>query len=138
VLTLLSVLLVATAVGPAPPLAPSLVGYDLTTLTDAEARRLAGRRALYRVVIEGRPDWSAGDGWRYDCRGSGPVYCSLWVRDGDDLAAVPAEQGIGLLLFEATLRGIVHRPQTGADGSRLPPLIEYRLVRARVVDRPER
>jgi hypothetical protein len=126
VLTLLPVL-VATAVGPVPPLAPSLVGYDLATLTDAEARHLAGRRAPYRVVIEGRPDWSAEDGWRYDCRGEGPAYRSLWVRDGDDLAAVPAEQGSGLLLVEATLRRIVHRPVTGADGSLVPGLVAYRL-----------
>ena len=130
--------LVATAVGPAPPLAPSLVGYDLATLTDAEARQVAGQRALYSVVIEGKPDWSAEDGGRYDCRADGPAYHSLWLRDGDDLAAIPAEQGSGLLLVEATLRRIVHRPQTGADGSRLPALVEYRLVGGRVVDRPER
>jgi hypothetical protein len=137
VLTLLPVL-VATAIGPAPPLAPSLVGYDLATLTDADARQLAGRCGLFRVVLDGRPDWSADDGWRYDCRGDGPAYRSLWGRDGDDLAAVPAEQGRGLLLVEATLRRIVHRPVSGSDGSRLPALVEYRLVGGRVVDRPER
>jgi hypothetical protein len=40
--------------------------------------------------------------------------------------------------FGGHLRRIVHRPVTGADGSRLPPLVEYRLTGARVVDRPER
>jgi hypothetical protein len=39
---------------------------------------------------------------------------------------------------EATLRGIVHRRVSGADGSRLPALVEYRVTGARVVDRPER
>ena len=89
-------------------------------------------------MIEGRPDWSAENGWRYDCRGDGPAYGSLCVRDGDDLAAVPAEQGSGLLLVEATLRRIVHRPARGAAGSRPPALVEYRLVGGTVVDRPER
>jgi hypothetical protein len=71
---LLSVLLALQSPPPAPVL---LAFHDLATLTDAEARHLAGRRALYQVVIEGRPDWSAEDGWRYDCRGDGPAYRSL-------------------------------------------------------------
>jgi hypothetical protein len=36
--------LVATVVGPPPPAVPSLIAHDLATLTDAEARQLAGRR----------------------------------------------------------------------------------------------
>jgi hypothetical protein len=47
-------------------------------------------------------------------------------------------RGSGLLVVEATLRRIVYPPVKGADGSRLPALIEYRLTAARVVDRPER
>jgi hypothetical protein len=137
VLNLLAVL-VATVVGPAPPLAPSLVGYDLATLTDAEARQLVGRRALFRVVVDGEPDGDARAGWRYACRGDGPAYHSLRLPDGDDLVAYEAQQGSGLLLVEATLRRIVHRPVTGTDGSRLPELVEYRLTEARVLDRPER
>jgi hypothetical protein len=43
-----------------------------------------------------------------------------------------------LLVVEATLRRIVRRPTHGADGGRLPGLVEYRLTGARVVDRPER
>jgi hypothetical protein len=38
-----------------------------------------------------------------------------------------------VLLVEGTLRRIVHAPVKGADGSRLPALVEYRLVGARVV-----
>jgi hypothetical protein len=45
--------------------------HDLTTLTDAEARHLAGRRALFRVVLDGEPDGDQDRGWRYDCRGDG-------------------------------------------------------------------
>ena len=135
-LSLLPVL-VATAVGPAPPLAPSLVGYDLATLIDAEARQLAGRRALFRVVLDGRPDCDPREGWRYDCRGDSPAHRSLWLPDGDDLTAYEAERGSGLLLVEATLRRFVHRPAPGADGSQLPAPVEYRLTAARMVGRPE-
>jgi hypothetical protein len=60
---------------------------------------------------------------------------SLWLPDGDDLVAAQAAKGSGLLLVVATLRRIVHPPIVGGDGSRLPELVEYRLVRARVLDR---
>jgi hypothetical protein len=33
-------------------------------------------------------------------------------------------QGDGLLVVEAALRRIVHRPVDGADGSRLPAMVE--------------
>jgi hypothetical protein len=136
VLSLLPVL-VATVLGPAPPSALSLTAHDLTTLADVEARQLAGRRGLFRVVVDREPDGDPQGGWRYDCRGKGGPLRTLWLPDGDDLVAYEASQGSGLLVVEATLRRVVHRPVTGADGSRLPALVEYRLVRARVVDRPE-
>jgi hypothetical protein len=131
-------MLVAAVIGPASPPAPSLTPYDLAALTDAEAGQLAGRRALFRVVLDSEPDGDAQDGWRSDCRGEGEQLRTLWLRDGDDLVAYEASQGSGLLLVEATLRRIVHPPAGGADGSRLPGLVEYRLTGARVVDRPER
>jgi len=43
-----------------------------------------------------------------------------------------------VLIVEATLRRIVHPPSKGGDGWPLPALVEYRLTRGRVVDRPER
>jgi hypothetical protein len=46
--------------------------------------------------------------------------------------------GSGLLVVEATLRRIAHPLLRVADGSSVPALLEYRLVRAPVVDRPER
>jgi hypothetical protein len=59
VLTLLP-FLVALVVGPSPPPVPSLCLRDLASLTDAEARQLAGRRALFRVVFDGEPDGDPG------------------------------------------------------------------------------
>jgi hypothetical protein len=75
--------LVATVVGPA-SLATVPV-YDLATLTDAEARQLAGRRALFRVVLDGEPDGTrrtAGDttagGRASSCGRSGSPTATTW------------------------------------------------------------
>jgi hypothetical protein len=54
------------------------------------------------------------------------------------VVAAQAAKGSGLLLVLATLRRIVHPPITGGDARPLPALVEYRLVRARVLDRAER
>jgi hypothetical protein len=140
-LLLLAVLAGHTA--PAPPglIAPELFAgctHDLATLSDAEARQLDGRRALYQVVVDSEPDGDPQAGWRYDCQGEGRAYRSLSLRDGDDLVAYEASQGSGLLVVEATLRRIVHASVKGVDGSSLPELVEYRLTGTRVVDTPER
>jgi hypothetical protein len=63
-LLLLAALAVHTAPAPAGLHAPDPFAelvHDLATLTDAEARQLVGRRALYRVRIESEPDGSAED-----------------------------------------------------------------------------
>jgi hypothetical protein len=90
------------------------------------------------LVLDSEPDGDPQGGWRYDCLGEGGPLRTLWLRDGDDLIAYEASRGSGLLLVEATRRRIVHPPVTGADGSYLPALVEYRLTGARVGDRPER
>jgi hypothetical protein len=82
------------------------------------------------VVLDREPDGAQQDGWRYECRGDGPAYRSLWLPDGDDLVAYEASRGSGLLMVEATLRHVVHRAVTGADASRLPALVKYRLTAA--------
>jgi hypothetical protein len=87
------------------------------------------------VVLESEPDGDEKQGWRYDCQGDGPQLRSLWLPDGDDIAAGQAAKGSGLLLVVATLRRIAHPPIVGGDGRPLPAQVEYRLVRARVVDR---
>jgi hypothetical protein len=123
VLTLLP-FLVALVVGSSPPPVPSLCLHDFATLTDAEARQLAGRRPPYCVRIESEPDGDPQGGWRYDCRGEGEQLRTLWLRDGDDLATEVALRGSGLLLVEPTLRRIVHAPVKEADGSILPGRVE--------------
>jgi hypothetical protein len=121
---LLGLLALHTAPAPVGLTAPSLRVHDLATLTGAEARQLAGRRAVYRAHIESEPDGDSLDGWRYDCPGNGEQLRRLWLRDGDDLAAEVALRGSGLLLVEATLQRIVHAPAKGVDGSSLPALVE--------------
>jgi hypothetical protein len=134
VLSLLAVL-VATVIGPAWPPAPSLTAHDLATLTDAEARQLAGRRALFRVVLDGEPDGTpraaggtTAGGKAASCGRSGFPTATTW--------SPTRRRGSGLLVVEATLHRVAHRAVSGADGSRLPALVEYRLTDARVVDRP--
>jgi hypothetical protein len=119
------------------PPAASLAVHDFATLTEREARQLGGRPALFCVVLDGEPDGDEEHGWRYECRGEGEPLRSLWLPDGDDLVAAEAAKGSGLLLVVATLRRIVPRPVVGGDGRPLPALVEYRLVRARVVDRAD-
>jgi hypothetical protein len=63
------------------------------------------------------------------------AYRSLWLDAGQAGAAVRAAQGSSLLVVEATLRRVAHPLLREADGSGVPALLEYRLVRARVVDR---
>jgi hypothetical protein len=95
----------------------TLAVHDFATMTDRQARQLAGRRALYRVVLDSEPDGDAEHGWQYDCKGEGEPLRSLWLPDGDDLVAAEAAKGSGLLLVVATVRRIVHPPIEGPDGS---------------------
>jgi hypothetical protein len=48
-------------------------------------------------------------------------------------AAGDAAERSGTLTVEAVLRRVVHPPVRGADGPRLPKLVEYRLMQAVVV-----
>jgi hypothetical protein len=125
-------LLAAFVPEPPPPDPVGLQVHDLATLTDRDVRRLQGRRLLFRVVLDGEPD-----GLRCDCAGDDGAYRSVWFDAGPAEAAERATQGSGLLVVEARLRRIAHPLLRGADGSSLPALLEYRLVRARVVDRAD-
>jgi hypothetical protein len=90
---------VATVIGPTPPPASFVPVHDLATLTDAEARQLASRPSLFRVVVDGDPDGDPVAGWRYDCRGEGAAYRSLRLRDaaaprGDQLGKIGLAVGL--------------------------------------------
>ena len=103
--------------------------YDLATLTERQADRLEGRRALYRVTLDGEPDQR--DDWAvYDCTGAGEGLRTVWLCPGE-----PARRR---MVVEAVLRRVRHPLLRGADGSGLPALLEYRLTGARAVDGPER
>jgi hypothetical protein len=126
-------LAVLTLVARPAPLVPGpLVWHGFSTLTDAQARQLAGRPALFQVYVEGEPDGDPEHGWRYDCQGEGEPLRTVWLQEGDDVTAASAQRSNGLLLVEAVLGRIVHPRVKGADGSSLPALVEYRLVRTRV------
>jgi hypothetical protein len=102
--------------------------YDLATLTERQADRLEGRRALYRITLDGEPDEGDDGGAVYDCAGEG--WRTVWLRPGE-----PARR---TMTVEAVLRRVRHPLLRGVDGPALPALLEYRLTEARVVDRPDR
>jgi hypothetical protein len=134
-MTLLAILLTALLIAIVhPSRAPDPLGIvELTTLADVEARQLHGRRHVFWVRLDGRkPNGSEEEEWRYVCLGAGPARQTLWLPDGEDVEAVPAMRGNGLLLVEATLRRIVRRSIRGADAVTLPGIVEYRLERGRV------
>jgi hypothetical protein len=109
--------------GPAPLDTSAVRAHDFATLTDAEARRLEGKPALFRVTLDGDSDTEERDGFTCaDCVGEGEPLRSLYLCPGQEAAES--------MTVQATLR-IRHYPAAvGADGSRCPPLREYRLVAA--------
>jgi hypothetical protein len=99
--------------------------YDLATLTEAEARRLEGRRALFRILLDSEPGERGRFVW-YDCVSPDAVYSSV--------SLYPGEAVEGTATVAAVFRRIVHPPTVGADGSALDGLTEYRLTQAVAVD----
>jgi hypothetical protein len=108
---------------PADPLADRV--YDLGALTERQADGLEGRRALYRVTLDGEPDDRDDDGAVHDCAGSGEGLRTVWLCPGE-----PARR---TMTVEAVLRWVRHPLLRGADGPWLPALVEYRLTDARTV-----
>jgi hypothetical protein len=85
--------------------------YVLADLTPAEARRLDGRRARFRVSLD-----SEGEDNAYDCLAPDGLHASVFLLTGEE-----ADD----MTVEATLVIIDHPPGFG-----FPPLREYRLVDA--------
>ena len=104
--------------------------YDLATLTERQADRLEGRRALYRVTLDREPDERDDGGAVYDCTGDGEGLRTVWLS--------PGESAHQKMIVEAVLRRVRHPLLKGVDGPGLPALLEYRLTEARVVDRAGR
>src|SRR5690349_8170502 len=102
---LLLVALLACHAAPAPsgltsldPLADRV--YDLATLTERQADRRGGRRALYRVTLDGEPDERDDGGAVYDCTGDGEGLRTVWLEPGE-----PARRR---MVVEPVLRRVRH------------------------------
>jgi hypothetical protein len=87
--------------------------YYLADLTPADARRLDGRRARFRVALD-----SAEDNNCFDCLAPPGLHASVCLLPGQEAADDD-------MTVEATLVIIDHPPGFG-----FPPLREYRLLDA--------
>jgi len=119
-------LALAPAVLPAAPDAPALpdasvvVTYDMATLTPAEATRLNGERARFRVALD---DSCAMQGHR-------GVYQVVSPDDAVATVRLPAVPDVGgALTVEATLC-VIHHPARVIGATPFPPFTEYRLIDA--------
>jgi hypothetical protein len=109
-----------------PPRPPQpLRVHELATLTDAEARALHGRRIIVDIVLaQGEVNDVPETGWHYKCHSADDALRTLWLPNGEDVEAVSAERGSGVLRVEATFRRIVHRQIIGPDGRTVPGFVE--------------
>jgi hypothetical protein len=107
--------------GPAPPDSSAVRVHDFATLTAADAWRLDGKEALFRIALDSDEDeW---DGWLcYDCAGEGAPLRSVRLIPGQELA--------DRMTVKATLRVRNYPAFVGTDEGRMGPLWEYRLVGA--------
>jgi hypothetical protein len=83
--------------------------------------RVDGKEALFRIALDSDEDeW---DGWLcYDCAGAGPPLRSVRLLPGQELA--------DRMTVKATLHVRYYPAFVDADGGRMGPLWEYRLVGA--------
>jgi hypothetical protein len=88
--------------------------YVLADLTPAEARRLEGKRARFRVALDSLEDVATHS---FDCAAPAGLHASVYMRPGQE----PADE----MTVEARLWVIDFPPGFGLPGFR-----EYRLVDA--------
>jgi hypothetical protein len=106
----LALLLLTLATGPGPLDTFAVCVHHFATLTDAEARQLDGRQALFLVRLDGDTEPEERDGWLCcDCEGEGEPLRCLYLHAGCDLADT--------MTVRATLRVRHHPALVGADGS---------------------
>jgi hypothetical protein len=118
---LLLALALAPADAPAPPGADAelVEVHDLATLTPAEAARLVGRQALFRVVVV--QDYPCG---LCEAKAPGGGEAALTLPGPRVLA--PGEA----VVVEAELQLDYHPPELGKDGALYPEAWDYRLEKA--------
>jgi hypothetical protein len=112
-LLLLPLLAVADVPGPRVDPRAERAVYFLADLTPADARRLDGRRARFRVSLDSTQDNNC-----FDCVAPGGLHASVCLVAGQEAADDD-------MTVEATLVIIDHPPGFG-----FPALREYRLVDA--------
>jgi hypothetical protein len=107
--------------GPAPLDTSTVLVHDFATLTHLDARRLEGREALFQVVLDADSDpEERGEYTCADCDGEGMPLLCLYLAPGQGLT--------DRMTFKAILHVRFYPTIVGADGSRLAPLWESRLV----------
>jgi hypothetical protein len=124
---LLLALLISPGRGDSPT--PSLdriePSHDFAALSPRQARRLAGKRATFRVALDSRQDTEGGRS-SYDCESADSTTRTLRFAAEEEVAET--------MVVEATLL-VVHQPRSVAPGGVvLEGFTEYRLLAARRCD----
>jgi hypothetical protein len=124
----LLLLLLAPTIAPTPAAATAAAververTHDFAGLTPAQASRLQGQRARFRLALDSRQDTTAGRTF-YDCESSDRTARTVWLVEGQEAAQ---EMDV-----EATLQ-VVHEPRwVGPGGAVVERFTEYRLLAAR-------
>ena len=112
--------MVANGVGPAPS-GRAVKTYELASLSPADAFRLNGKRAVFRIGLDStEAEW---EGFTlYDCQSVDAVSRSVYFCPWQDVADE--------MTVEATLWVIRHPATVGDQGTPFPAFVEYRLTKA--------
>jgi uncharacterized protein (TIGR02996 family) len=101
--------------GPAPLDVSAALAHDFATLTDAEARHLECKPALFRVTLDGDSDAEEQGGFTCaDCPGDGEPLRSLYL--------CPGQEAADSMTVQATLSVRFYPAIVGADGNRCAPV----------------
>ena len=95
--------------------------HELATLAPQDAATLAGRPALFRVMLDSAED-TEGTFTLYDCQSLDGKLRSVWLWSGQELQDE--------MTVQATLQVIHHPVSVGDGGTPFQGFREYRLARA--------